>query len=97
MKNRLVRFNEVNQDYFYYDYFENKRCSSYNPKKSMLKFIETATELALTPKQKLYFNERFISGKTVKQIAEETGRDPSTVSREIKRARVKLQRFTQLY
>ncbi len=97
MRNTLVNFNEENKDYLYYEFYKRNQGKTYNPKKSMLKFIEKTAEITLTEKQKMYFNEFFIKGKTVNQIALELGRDKSTVSRQISRVKQKLKSLTPLY
>lgn len=63
----------------------------------MLKFVKKTAEIALTEKQREYFTEFFINGKTVNEIAVEMGRNKSTVSRQISRVKQKLKTLTPLY
>lgn len=98
MRNRLISINEKNVDYLSFEYYNQKGQKDFSPdKKSMLRFIKTASEITLTDKQKMYFDEFFINGKSVNQIAEETGRHKSTVSREITRAKEKIKKYSDLY
>lgn len=97
MRNTLVNLNNENKDYLYYEFYKRNQGKTHNPKKSMLKFIKTTAEITLTEKQKQYFNEFFINGKTVNEIALEMGRDKSTVSRQISRVKEKLKSLTPLY
>lgn len=97
MRNTLVNFNDENKDYLYYEFYKRNQGKTHNPKKSMLKFIAKSADITLTEKQKMYFNEFFINGKTVNQIAMEFGRDKSTVSRQITRVKQKLKSLTPLY
>ncbi|MDD5796820.1 MAG: helix-turn-helix domain-containing protein [Oscillospiraceae bacterium] len=97
MRNKVINLNDINNDYLFFEYYKENEHQSYNPKKSMLKFIKKAAEITLTEKQKMYFNEFFVNGKSVNQIAAETNRHKSTVSREIKRVKQKLRTYSQLY
>lgn len=97
MRNQVINLNDINKDYLFYEYYRQNEHQTYNPKKSMLKFIKTAAKITLTDKQKMYFNEFFINGKSVNQIALETGRHKSTVSRELTRVKNKLKKYSELY
>ncbi len=97
MQNRIININEINKDYIFYEYYLNSDVATHNPKDSMIKFIKNAIAIALTDKQKMYFTEHFVNGKTVSEIAVETGRAKSTVSREITRAKNRIKSFAPLY
>ena len=95
--NTVININDVNGDSLFYEYYNRNSGKSYNPKKSMLKFLQKTIDIALSKKEKLYFTEHFINGKTVNQIAYEHGRHKSTVSREITKAKVNLREYVPLY
>lgn len=97
MQNRIIHITDKNEDLIFAKHYFNLDIATHNPKNSMKKFIEKAIEITLTDKQKMYFTEFFIKEKTVSEIALETGRDKSTVSREITRAKNKIKRFAPLY
>ncbi len=97
MRNSVINFNDINKDYLAYEYYIKSDKQSYNPKESMIRFLKKAINIALTEKQKMYFTEYFLNGKSVNEIAFETGRDKSTVSREISRAKNRIRRFAPLY
>ena len=97
MANTVVNLNEVNSDYIFFEYYQQSNGETRNPKKSMMKFLIKASEIALSKKQKFYFTEHYVKGKSVTEIAIESGRHKSTVSREITKARDKLRAFAPLY
>lgn len=97
LRNTVVNINDINKDYISYEFYKNNSGKIYNPKKSMLKFIKAAAEITLTPLQKMYFEEFFIKGKTINEIALETGRHKSTVSRQVSRVKEKLRLCSKLY
>ena len=57
--------------------------------------LRAARERELTPRQRLYLEQYFEGGLTVKQIAQASGVNPSTVSRTLHRAKTRLRRALQ--
>lgn len=97
MRNNVINFNDINKDYLFYEYYINSDNKSSNQKESMLRFLKNAIDIALTDKQKMYFIEYFLNGKSVKEIAQLTNRDASTVSRQITRSKERIRKFAPLY
>ena len=97
MRNNVINFNDINNDYLIYEYYINSDANTSNQKESMLRFLKNAIDIALTDKQKMYFIEYFINGKSIKEIAEQTNRDTSTFSRQITRSKERIRKFAPLY
>lgn len=57
--------------------------------------LRLARERELTPRQRQFLERYFDDGLSMREIAEETGVDPSTVSRTLRRARERLRRALQ--
>lgn len=57
--------------------------------------LRLARERELTPRQSLFLARYFDDGLSMREIAEEAGVDPSTVSRTLRRARERLRRALQ--
>ena len=57
--------------------------------------LPLAVEEELTPRQRLYLEQYFEGGLTVKEIAQAAGVNPSTVSRTLRRAKTRLRRALQ--
>ena len=57
--------------------------------------LRAARERELTPRQRMYLEQYFEGGLTVKQIAQDSGVNPSTVYRTLSRARARLRRVLQ--
>lgn len=57
--------------------------------------LRIARERELTPRQRQFLARYFDDGLSMKEIAEEMGVDPSTVSRTLRRARERLRRALQ--
>lgn len=62
-----------------------------------LEIVYKAMKNELTPKQFKLLTDYYIHGKKMKVIAEEMGVHPSTVTRQIKRAKNKITRITDYY
>jgi len=54
--------------------------------------LRLARERELTPRQSLFLSRYFDDGLSMREIAEEVGVDPSTVSRTLRRAKERLRR-----
>ena len=97
MRNDVINLNDINKDYLFYEYYINSDAKTSNRKESMLRFLNDVIDIALTDKQKRYFIDYFVNGKSIKEIAQKNNRDASTVSRQITRSKEIIRKFVPLY
>ena len=63
----------------------------------LVRALRCAWNTVLTPVQRSYMKEYYINTKTMAQIASENGVNKTTVSRTLRRARIRLRHVLQFY
>lgn len=71
--------------------------TNYQELKRKLQLVYRAMEKELTPIQLRIFEEYYLNGRKMKDIAADLGVHPSTVTRHIRRARKKITHITDYY
>ncbi len=71
--------------------------TNYQELKRKLDLVYRAMEKELTPIQLRIFKEYYLNGRKMKNIAEDLGVHPSTVTRHIRRARDKIAHIASYY
>lgn len=83
-------------DALVYDRYQNSG-EDINERRRKLSIVYEAMKNELTPKQFQALKEYYLNGRKMKDIAEERGVSPSTITRQIRRAREKVMHIAKYY
>ncbi len=97
MKTELIHFTMKNTNKIMYNSNQQNNSSNTESRSQMKKILSKAIFDELTDRQRTCVTDYYVGGKKVKEIANELGLNPSTVSRHISVARKKLRHIASYY
>lgn len=96
MRHRQVHFSEKNEMLFAYDDFAEVHTND-DKRKEMKALLRRAIMRELTEKQRYCLIENTYKGRSMREIAEELGVNPSTVTRHIQNAKKRISKVAWYY
>lgn len=95
---KIVHYDDINFNYLDFNSFLGKKRNSNSAElNKMKKLIFNVVSSELTDRQRECFMQYFLNGLKMKEIAENQGVAPSTVTRHIKSARAKVMNIAKYY
>lgn len=97
MKTEFVHLTEKNINSIFFGIYNKGRATNKDSREKMKRIMFDALNQELTSRQRICLTEHYLNGRKEKDIANELGLNPSTVSRHILVGKRKLQKIARYY